>query len=211
MIDYSSYNELKKSQGYIEDEDFKVFVINNVLTQDNIKYIYDNINKSEETMQSWGGRKSLSIKSSEALYLNLNAVMTMNMKQKMELKEFFFVRYSKEYGFESKLFPHYDNREAQRITLDIQLNATEDWGVVVEGETNILSFNQGLVFAGTQQIHWRENKKISDDAVIDMLICNFAHDPEKPLQEGQVEKLIERSNLLIEVTGIGNKDEKIVY
>lgn len=211
MIDYSSYNELKKSQGYVPDEDFKVFVINNVLTQDNIKYIYDNIDKADQTMQSWGGRKSLSIPSCEALHLNLNAVMTMQMKQKMELKEFFFVRYSKEYGFESKLFPHYDNREAQRITLDVQLNATEDWGVVVEGETNILNFNQGLVFAGTQQIHWRENKKISNDAVIDMLICNFAHDPERPLADGQVDKLIERSNFLIDVTGIGNKDQKISY
>jgi len=211
MIDYSSYNELKKSQGYIPNEDFKVFVIDNVLTEDNIKYIYDNIDKADETMQSWGGRKSLSIPSCKALELNLNAVMTIKMKQKMKIKEFFFVRYSKEYGFESKLFPHYDNREAQRITLDIQLNATEDWGVVVEGDTTVLDYNQGLVFAGTQQIHWREDKKISDDAVIDMLICNFAHDPEKPLEEGQVDKLIERSNFLIDFTGIGNKDQKISY
>lgn len=211
MIDYTRYEELKKSQGYIEDEDFKVFVIDNVLTQENIDYIYNSIEKSEETMQSWGGRKSLSIPASEKLCVNLNTLMTIKMGQEMRLKEFFFVRYSKEYGFESKLFPHYDTKPAQRITLDIQLNANEDWGVIVEGENNILKYNQGLVFAGTQQIHWRENKKISEDSVIDMLICNFAHDPEKPLPEGQVEKLIERSNLLMELTGIGNKDEQISY
>lgn len=211
MIDYSSYNELKKSQGYIPDEDFNVFVIDNVLTKENISYIYDNIDKGTETMQSWGGRKSLSVPPSQSLELNLNTIMTMKMRQNMELKEFFFVRYSKEYGFESKLFPHYDNRKAQRITLDIQLNATEDWGIVVEGDTTTLKYNQGLVFAGTQQIHWRENKKISNDSVIDMLICNFAHNPERPLVDGQVEKLVERSNFLIDITGIGNKDQEISY
>lgn len=211
MIDYSSYNELKKVQGYIQDEDFEVSVINNVLTKENIDHIYKNIDTARETIQEWGGRKSLSIDSWEELYENLNTLMSIKMKQEMSLKEFFFVRYSKEYGYESKLFPHYDQREAQRITLDIQLNATEDWGVVVEGKTNILKFNQGLVFAGTQQIHWREKKEISDNAVIDMLICNFSHVPERPLVDGQVDKLIERSNFLIELTGIGNKDKKINY
>lgn len=211
MIDYTKYEELKKSQGYIEDEDFKPFVIDNVLIQENIDYIYSSINQAEETMQSWGGRKSLSIPASEKLYSNLNTLMTIKMGQEMALKEFFFVRYSKEYGFESKLFPHYDTKPAQRITLDIQLNASEDWGVIVEGENHILKYNQGLVFAGTQQIHWRENKKIAEDSVIDMLICNFAHKPEKQLHDGQVEKLVERSNLLIELTGIGNKDEQISY
>ena len=211
MINYESYNNLKKQQGYVVDEDFNCFIINDVLTQNNINHIYNSIDNAEQTLQTWGGRKSLPIPATTELYENLESILSLRMGQQMKLKEFFFVRYSKEYGFESKLFPHYDSREAQRITLDIQLKANEDWGVVVEGKNNILKYNQGLVFAGTQQIHWRENKKISNDSVIDMLICNFAYDPDRPLEEGQVEKLIERSNFLIEMTGIGNKDQSISY
>jgi hypothetical protein len=209
--DFSSYNDLKKHQGKIIDEDFQIKVIDDVLLPENIEFLYSNLNEDKEIMQEWGGRKSWSLPHNPSLVNRLNYVANKNFGIGLNLKEYFFIRYNLDYGFESKLFPHWDSRSSQRLTMDIQLNADEDWGVVVEGENTVLSYNQALVFAGTQQVHWRENKNISPGSVIDMLVCNFEWVPDRPLQEGHAEKMEERSMFLIKETGIGNKNNRVSY
>lgn len=208
---FSSYNDLKKQQGKIIDEDFNVQVIDNVLLPSNIDFLYSNLNEDKEIMQEWGGRKSWSFKSNKDLSDRLNYLANKNFGPGLKLNEHFFIRYNLDYGFESKLFPHWDSRESQRLTMDIQLNADEDWGVVVEGDNYVLGYNQALVFAGTQQVHWRENKNIKPGSVIDMLVCNFEWVPDRPLQEDHAKKMEERSMFLIEKTGIGNKNNPVSY
>jgi len=204
MIDYQPYNELK-AKHKISNEDFKVCVADDVLTKDLIDYVYNNLKEDSVTMQDWGGRKSYSMPLNPLLARRINEVAKATTGLDIYLKEFFFLRYTLDYGYEPKLFPHWDSRESQRITFDIQMNADEEWGVVVEGDNYRLKFNQGLLFSGTQQIHWRENIKLSPGTVVDMLICNMAYTKDIPLDEGQAEILEERSMFLMEETGIGNK------
>ena len=209
--DFSSYNELKEKQGRIIDEDFEPKVINDVLLPNNISFLYNNLNLDREVMQEWGGRKSWSFPYNKDLVDRLNEIANNNFGPGLELNEHFFIRYNLDYGFQSKLFPHWDSRRSQRITMDVQLNADEDWGVVVEGQNTVLSYNQGLVFAGTQQVHWRENKIIKPGSTVDMLVCNFEWVPDRPLQEDHAKIMEERSMFLIERTGIGNKNNPISY
>ena len=208
MTFQEEYNQFKNNQGPIIDEDFEIKVINNVLTKENIEYLYKTIEESEFSVQPWGGRKSWNLMVDKFMYQRLNQVVREATGLPLILKEYFFIRYNPKYGYIPKLFPHYDNRESQRITVDIQLNANQDWGVVVEGKNTILEYNQALIFAGTQQQHWREHIDINPDAEIDMLVCNFMYIPDRPLQENHRELQDERANFLIELTGIGNKDEE---
>jgi hypothetical protein len=204
MIDYEPYKALKDSKP-ISNEDFPVKVIDNALTPELIEYLYDSIKEDNQVMQDWGGRKSYSMALNPIFARRVQEVVKAATGLNVYLKEFFFLRYTLDYGFESKLFPHWDSRESQRVTFDIQLNADEQWGVVVEGETYRLDYNQALIFSGTQQIHWRENLKLKPGSVVDMIVCNLAYSNDIPLDPNQAEILEERSMFLMEETGIGNK------
>ena len=126
------------------------------------------------------------------------------MGEQMILSELSFARYSREYGYEPKLFPHFDthDKDGQRITLDIQLNSTTPWAVVVEGESFNLDNNDGLVFSGTQQVHWRENKKLSNTDKVDMLFVHFRYADHRPWGKDQKLILEYWSHRLREKTGI---------
>ncbi len=68
-----------------------------------------------------------------------------------------------------------------------------------------LEDNQALIFAGTQQIHWRENIQISEDAEIDMIFCHLEYVNPKPLDENQEQVLRERADFLMKESKIGNE------
>jgi hypothetical protein len=121
----------------------------------------------------------------------------------------FFLRYYSGYGYEPKLAPHYDKRESQRFTLDIQLNYDEEWAVVVEEKSYTLKYNQGLIFKGTQQMHWRESKVLKPDTTIDMFISNFTFVPDRPIDDGQLDKMEMRSMLLMKELNINNQENRI--
>jgi hypothetical protein len=121
----------------------------------------------------------------------------------------FFLRYYSGYGYEPKLAPHYDNRPSQRLTLDIQLNYDEEWAVVVEEKKYVLKYNQGLIFKGTQQMHWREKKVLKPNTTIDMFISNLTYVPDRPLDPNQIEKMEARSMCLMSELNIDNRENKI--
>ena len=204
MTDYTSYNELK-SIDHIHNQDFNVIKINDVLSPGIIEYLYEAIEDSTVTVQEWGGRKSWAMHSHPLFYRAVSEAVKRATGHNVFLMEFFFLRYSNEYGYQSKLFPHYDKYESQRLTLDIQLKYNKDWAVVVEGEPFNLEYNQGLLFAGTQQIHWREPTVFNDGDVVDMVICNLKYDPDLHIAPDQEDILQKRSLFLMEETGIGNK------
>jgi len=124
-------------------------------------------------------------------------------------KDYSFARYSPKFGYRAKLFPHYDTRPSQRVTFDIQLKTSEPWALVVEEDVYNLQDNQALVFAGTQQIHWREDKQIADDAEIDMIFCHLEYVSDMPLDNQQEDVLRERASFLIGETGISNLEEQV--
>jgi hypothetical protein len=205
------YNKLKDSQPHISNQDFKVLKAYDIFTDDQIKEIYDIVNntKIENThLQEWAGHRAWNITFPKSIEDTITKAAREVLGDGIVLEgDYSFARYTPEWGVECKLFPHYDTRDAQRITFDIQLNADEPWGIVVENEMYSLENNQALIFAGTQQIHWREKKKLKPDTKIDMVFCHLKYVDPRPYDENQIEILEERSRFLMDATGINSSIE----
>lgn len=208
------YESLKISQPEISNQSFEVLIADNVLLPEHIDEIYKTINnvKDEDTrINEWSGvkvwHKTLFSKDIEERIIN---VARQYIKEDIILDtDYSFARYSKEYGFNPKLFPHYDTRDAQRITFDIQIKTDEPWALVVENKQYDLKDNQALIFSGTQQIHWREKKELSKNSRIDMLFCHLKYKNPKPFDLNQNVILEERSKFLMEYTNIKSDIQKI--
>lgn len=203
------YQELVSSQPYITNQDFDVRVVDNVLLPEHIDEIYNKIGLAEEHqtwVQPWAGHKIWDVRFSQEVEDRITKVAQEVVGDHVTLaRDYSFARYSPKFGYVCKLFPHYDNRDAQRITFDIQLRASEPWAVVVENVAYPLQDNQALIFAGTQQIHWREKKTIADDAEIDMIFCHLVYKEGRELDPNQKSILDARVNFLMSETGIGNE------
>lgn len=206
-----SYDLIKKKTGPISNEDFDVLVADEVLLPDQIDHIYNIINSTPESkteLKKWAGHKVWHVRLGKDFEDRVTQVARKYLGDGVVLNlDYSFARYSPEYGFECKLFPHYDTRPSQRITFDIQISADEEWGIVVENEEYQLRNNQALVFSGTQQIHWRSKKKLKASSKIDMIFCHLQYVEDKPLDEGQYSRLDERARFLMDSTGINNQVE----
>ena len=205
------YNELKLSQPKISNQDFTVLKVSNIFSEDQIKHIYKLIDESgleNSHLQEWAGHRAWVLRLGKDIEDTITKKAQEVLGNNITLRQdYSFARYSPEYGFNCKLFPHYDTRDFQRITFDIQINADEDWGLVVENEPYYLQNNEALVFAGTQQVHWRENKQLKKNTKIDMIFCHLEYNDDRPLDDGQKDILEERSRFLMEHTGINNNVE----
>lgn len=205
------YNKLKNSQPEISNQNFKVLKAKNVFTDEQIKEIYYIIDKTkiEDThLQEWAGHRAWNITFPKSIEDTITKAAREVLGDGVILDgDYSFARYTPEWGVECKLFPHYDTRDTQRITFDIQLNADEPWGIVVENEMYSLENNQALIFAGTQQIHWREKKKLKPNTKIDMVFCHLKHVVPLPYDNNQIEILEERSKFLMDATGINSSVE----
>ena len=203
-FDPAIYNkELEK--GIVPNRDFEVFVYKNIITEEQKKLVYYEVEKIIDNFitQDFVGHRAWTFHNEE-LQKYLTIWMSDVLGEQMILSELSFARYSRKYGYEPKLFPHFDTHEkdGQRITLDIQLNATTPWAVVVENESFNLENNDGLVFSGTQQVHWRENKKLLDTDEVDMLFVHFGYADNRPLSKDQKLILEYWSHRFREKTGI---------
>lgn len=197
MINLPKYESVKK-EDHISGQDFEPIIIKDVLSEEQISYIYDYISKNKEDDEQWAGRKSWMIDRIDGPGLDISdsiqKAVHNALNVSVQLNEYpFLLRYSPKYGAISKLFPHSDYRDSQRVTIDIQLKYNEDWAVVIEGKNYNLKYNEALVFLGTQQLHWRENKILKNDTEVDMLIANLHYLPSRDLDENQVNILDKRS------------------
>ena len=203
-FDPAIYNE-ELEKGIVPNRDFEVFVYKNIITEEQKKLVYYEVEKIIDNFitQDFVGHRAWTFHNEE-LQKYLTIWMSDVLGEQMILSELSFARYSRKYGYEPKLFPHFDTHEkdGQRITLDIQLNATTPWAVVVENESFNLENNDGLVFSGTQQIHWRENKKLLDTDEVDMLFVHFGYADNRPLSKDQKLILEYWSHRFREKTGI---------
>ena len=68
-----------------------------------------------------------------------------------------------------------DNFEYARLTFDIQLSSNKLWKIFVEDNDFELHENEGLVFSGTHQVHWREKVIFDNTDYVDMLLCQFSN------------------------------------
>lgn len=174
----ADYQDMIDSTGYLEDQDFNPIIVDDIFTEDQLNHIYSVVQATplyNLKVAPWGGQcswKQTEFRKDIIDRVNEIGLQVLGDKAKLQ-HDYSFVRYSEEYGYKTKLFPHQDKRERPRFLLDIQLRADETWGIVVEETTYYLKNNQGIFFSGTNQQHWREQKNISPHSRIDMMFCNF--------------------------------------
>lgn len=82
--------------------------------------------------------------------------------------------YSGKYGKRTHLPPHQDDWIVQ-VTFDYQLDANVSWPLYVEGEKFTLENNDLLIFGGDSQVHWREEKFLTEDEYVDMFSISYSY------------------------------------
>lgn len=182
------YQNLVDSTAQLEFQDYNPQIIANVFTKDQMDRIYKTILKTplaDLKIGPWGGQCAwLRTHFDEDIVERINEIGFALFGDQIELQlDYSFARYSNEFGYKPKLFPHSDLRPKPRFLLDIQLRTDEPWGLVVEETTYHLEDNQALFFSGTNQVHWREDKTLSPHTRIDMLFCNFEFKDDKKFHE----------------------------
>lgn len=204
--DFPRYKELISAQGHVHDSDFNPIILENVLDQADIDHILKQIDEyppEKIKVQKWGGQGVYqTIQPDSHLTEKLTKLMSDSIGEPMFLKEFSVVKYSAEFNYLVKLFPHYDTRPVDMFIMDVQLKTNEDWGLVVEGKQFNLKDNQALIFSGTNQMHWREKKVLPAGTEIVMLFAWFTHIPERPQVRSHDRVMRDRSGILMNEANI---------
>lgn len=206
LNEFPEYKLIRESQPYIINQDFIPIIVDNVFNKNEIEDILENVNNfplEKIRVQKWGGQGVLdNIKISENIKEKIQDLASKACGQELILAELSVVRYSPVYGYEVKLFPHYDTRPFEMFVFDIQLKTNEDWGIIVEGKKFNLLDNQAILFSGTQQMHWRENKKLSNSADILMIFCWLKHKNPRTIENDESIMMLERQKVLQKETQI---------
>lgn len=151
-------------------------IIKNILSKEQIEAVYKVIDSTPETktqLQTRIGHRAYLVSLGDDITNTLESIVQEHYGKDWILKDCQFARYSKKYGYEPKLYPHFDDAfKDHRLTLDVQVHSTVAWPIVVEGQEFLLKNNEGVVFSGTDQIHWRTNVELSEDDVVDMIFCH---------------------------------------
>lgn len=210
-INYPSYQAMLENQPFISNQDFVPQIAKNIFSQEQISRIYEVIDATPESqtrVQPWAGHKVWDISFDKDIEDAIVRAAQAILGPVVHLSgDYSFARYSKDFGYQTKLFPHYDTRDKQRVTFDIQLRSTEPWGLWVEDNPiYYLEDNEALMFAGTQQIHWRDNKDMPQSAITDMIFCHLQYVEDTPLDAGQDGVLQARALYLMNQTGISNEE-----
>jgi hypothetical protein len=210
LDNFPKYKKLRESQDSVDNQNFVPIVINSIFSNKEIKNILDSIESfplDKIRVQKWGGQGILDdIKITNEIKDKIESIATKHIGEEMILENFSIARYSPEYGYEVKLFPHYDTRPIEMFVLDIQLKTNEDWGIIVEGEQYNINDNDALLFSGTQQMHWRERKTLSKESEIYMLFCWLKHKTEKTLSSQHDIIMKERESVLMKETNINSEE-----
>lgn len=150
-------------------------VIDNIFTDDEINEIYVESGGSDRAMfMHRYGQEIKHFRMPDSINLKIvNMCREISGYDNLELEAYQFARYTDNDTTKPNLVPHWDAFETPRFTLDIQLRSNTDWALFVEDREFILKDNQGLVFSGTHQIHWREKKEFLRGEFVDMLFCHL--------------------------------------
>lgn len=155
-------------------------IIDGVLDQDDKDKIYSHVSQAGPDQIRFIGEFA------QIVYLNwlpqsvvdkLTKIAQETTDVPIELRELSFCRYAKvpDKDVAPNLFPHLDETfKEPRLTLDVQVESTLDWPLVVEGKEFSLKDGQALTFSGTHQVHWRKKVEFSNEDYVDMIFCHFS-------------------------------------
>lgn len=164
-------------------ETIENIIIKDILTPEDREGIYSIINSATEEQEKVIerlGHKVYLLPLEETLVRRLEKIVQGLYGEDWVVKDYQFARYSLEYGYVPKLYPHFDQAfDTHRLTLDVQVSGTRDWPIVVEGRSRVLDDGDALIFSGTSQIHWRDNLTFENDDRFDMIFFHF-HNTKKP-------------------------------
>ena len=202
------YKSIRESQPVFENQDFIPKIIDDVFSDDQIKEIIllmNNHPKNKIRVQPWGGQALFDqLNVSPDIYASLLKAANKNFNEKLEIVFVSFARYSYEYGYKLKLFPHFDQDEfnEQTMILDVQIKSNSDWDLIIEGAKISLKDNQGVLFSATEQLHWREMKELSRDSEINMVFCWLKPENKRLVTDEFKEMMNIRAENLRKETGI---------
>ena len=152
-------------------------IVKNILSQDQIDFLYDIMKNSPEDKYDHVphlGHTTYYSEFTPEFKKYILDIVHENVDEKLIITEMAISRYHTDSGFVPKLFPHYDHFEESRVTFDVQINSNIVWPIVVEGKEYILNNNEALIFSGTDQIHWRTRKRLTNEDKVDMLFVHLS-------------------------------------
>lgn len=195
------YQEVVDRTGFVEHQDFNPIIVDNVFTEEQINHIYNTINHEpldKVKVAPWGGQASwFSTHFRGDIEARISDIILDVVDGDLELRgDYSFARYSEEFGYKTKLFPHADKREKPRFLMDVQLRADTDWAIVIEDTEYVLKNNQGIIFSGTNQVHWREPKDIGPHARVDMIFFNLEFKDGRGFEPHHSDSITQRSRYL---------------
>ena len=164
-------------------------IVKNIFTKDQLNFLYSTtneyisscLNKEQKDLgriyfkMLWDNDKDSVDLPILTELVNIITYKAINeFKQPLKIESISFARYQMQYGIPN-LPPHVDdNFEYPRLTFTIQLSSNKLWKIFVEDKGFELHENEGLIFSGTHQVHWREKVVFDNKDYVDILLCQFS-------------------------------------
>lgn len=209
-------NMHKNKLMYVDDENLEPMVFDNVLLPEELEYVKNAFTQHPKDgwrVQTWGGQGVLDGTSvefiSKDIVKKVEQMASEAYGEDLEVIEVGPSLYTTNFGWEVKLGPHYDTRPVQMFVFDLQISSNQKWDVVVEGKNYNLKDNQAVMFAGTNQVHWREKTNILEDTEVCMIFFWLQHKKQRAFTKEDNLIMKERQNLLIQEVGINYTPRKI--
>ena len=188
-------------------EEFKPIIINNCFTEAHLLSAYRTMALAPHVVNTSTGKRDLVVSDKEFGYISYNKnpdnfvlkrvmdLIAENTNIKVNNPDFHFAKYAKSSGFRPQLYPHYDTHLLNpHLTLSIQIGGTFKWPIFIDGKSYVLQDNQGILFSGTHQIHWRQNVEFGDNDYNDVLLCQFKLSNEEILSKEHINHMEFKKN-----------------
>jgi hypothetical protein len=168
-------------------ENFEPIIIDNCFEQAHILSAYRTMAMAPHVLNTKTGKRDLVQPDEQFGYISYNKnpdkfvldrimeIIKSNTDIPVNSPDFHFAKYAKSSGYRPQLYPHYDvHLKVPHLTLSIQIEGTFPWSMYIDGKEYTLKDNQGLLFSGTHQIHWRKNVEFGEYDYSDVLLSQFS-------------------------------------
>lgn len=186
----NNLSQKELENGFVHNRDFKVFAIENVLLEDQINTLKHHYKRFEHYYMTVGyaGQRKWALNYKD-ISKRLEDVLSEKVGERVFTTEIELCIYAPEFGYQPKLYPHHDRHvtDGQRLTMSVQIDSNIDWDLVVENKKYKCNKNEGLVFSGTQQIHWREKYNFKKSDYSASVFAHFRYEKNKELSQNQLE------------------------